>query len=316
MIRITKTAAAQLKSDAELGAHHYQMATQEVIFQGRVESLSAYLNASASTTSECALDRLVTPTLLSKETAQLRYHGEAPFAGKLQEVHCWYQGQIIQLDIAGQPACGIDLENQHIHLFSAGDFDERQNLELVTGPAMMLVLAAQGIYCLHAGCVATPMGTIALMAESGVGKSTLSAHCDTAWRQLADDILPLQLVGAGNQYQALLGQYPQLKLNNAQVAQPAGEALQLDLLVRLVKQPVSQVECKPLTKPAGMLQVIRHTVAAKLFTDQMLRAHTHIAKRLTSRVPIIEVAYPRDISLLPQLRKQLTDYLESVSLGA
>jgi hypothetical protein len=63
----------------------------------------------------------------------------------------------------------------------------------------------------------------------------------------------------------------------------------------------------------AMLQVVRHTVAAKLFDATTLREHARFAKKVSSLVPVIEVSYPRDLDKLDQLRHSIIDYLRSVA---
>jgi hypothetical protein len=316
MIRVTKPLDnSQPAANASLSAHHYSIGTMRVVFQSPVASLDAYCEGAASVIYNDLLTKLPAPKLLSTENAQLRYRGEAPFAGKMCLVECWGEGHLVQIDVAGQACCSVDLMGLHIHLRNHNAFDERLNLEVVTGPAMMLMLAHRGIYSLHAGCVKTPYGNIALIAESGAGKSTLSTHVDHNWSQLADDILPLDIVVTeeSSKHRFNLCRYPQLKLPNARTQEQIRSGAQLDLLIRLRAEPAAKIEFMPMPKTAALLEVIRHTVAARLFDNQMMRQHVRFAKRLVKTTPVVELAYPRNIEQLPALREHVLNYLKSLN---
>lgn len=321
MIRVTNESSgetAQLESAHHYTAHHYTahhytLAGQRIVFQQRVAALDAFDEGPASSTYNEMLHKLPQIRPLQTSTAKLKYRGEAPFGGQMREVECWVSGPIMQIDISGQPSCMIHPEQKHIHLLSQAPYDDRINLEVVTGPALMLMLAFLGIYCLHAGCVQTEYGRIALIAESGTGKSTLSQHVDQQWRQLADDVLPLKMVDSMplSKYGFELRRYPQLKLPGAQTAGRIRETDKLDLILRLSNREVNEVEFTPLFKTTAMLEIIRHTVAAKLFSNSMMRDHARFAKRLSSAVPVVELAYPRELEQLPELRQQIQRYLQT-----
>jgi hypothetical protein len=126
----------------------------------------------------------------------------------------------------------VDINEEHIHFLNQNSFDNRLNLEVVTGPALVILLAQKQIYSMHSGAIATPVGNIMLIAESGAGKSTLSAHVNQEWAQLCDDILPLRL-DEQNQSLEFLTSFPQLKLDGACVLDRSNVAGKLDFVLRI-----------------------------------------------------------------------------------
>ena len=77
------------------------------------------------------------------------------------------------------------------------------------GPVLLLALALQGRWGLHASAAAHGAGVFRFLGESGVGKSTLAAGLAGGWQPLADDLLPIRLPPSGPR---ILPRYPQLKV--------------------------------------------------------------------------------------------------------
>lgn len=309
MIRVTRQSVTD-----DRRAHHYSLAGLRVVFQSCVPSLAAFSEAQASDRFSEMLKELGGPSAIDRELTPPLYEGEAPLAGRMRKIQNWWSDSIIELDVDGEHLCSVDLQRKHIHLMGDFDFTDSLALEVITGPAMMLQLAYINSYTLHASAVATPFGTIAFMAESGVGKSTLGRDAGATWQQLGDDMLPLRICPDDSQsggWQFLLQDYPQLKLDDARVPHRARDQ-SLKAIFRLLPEATSSVRFKRLAKKDAMLQLIRHTVAARLFNDAMLREHARFSKRLSATVPVIQVSYPRNLEVLPQLRAELLRYLEDL----
>ena len=81
----------------------------------------------------------------------------------------------------------------------------------VLGPVLLLALALQGRWGLHASAAAHGAGVFGFLGESGVGKSTLVAGLAGVggWQPVADDLLPIRLPPSGPR---ILPRYPQLKV--------------------------------------------------------------------------------------------------------
>jgi len=277
----------------------YLIAESDVVFSEEVPALKSYYKEHR----EGMLDANLFECHQFTQD-DLRYKGMAPFANQLREVTFHRYGDCAQISIDGTPACQLLLNENRIHVINGESYDSELNLELLTGPALILLLTQQNTFCLHAAAVRTDFGNIAIVAESGAGKSTLSKHVDDAWCQLADDILPLQ-------HGQLLSNFPQLKCTNAVAQGRLKGAVNLNAIIRINPEPSSDFEFVTLSSMDAMLQIIRHTVASKLFGASLLKEHTKFAKNLASQIPVIEIRYPRDLSQLPSLRKAITNHLSS-----
>ncbi|NND82790.1 MAG: hypothetical protein HKN50_10220 [Gammaproteobacteria bacterium] len=306
MIRVTKSDRAP-QDAPRVAAQHYQFANHQVVFQTPVEPLSAFAEGAASPSFTDVLTRPVGAEVLDEDIASLEYQGKAQFANGMRDFKFWAKNKVRQIDIDGDPICRISLKERMIHVLCPGSFDDRLILEVITGPALILLAARKNTYCLHAGAVATAYGNACFLAESGLGKSTLSADGGEYWRQLADDILPIRLA----EDRAWLSDYPQLKLANAQVKNPIREDTALDLVIRLSDKPADKVSFRRMDKKESMLEIVRHTVAARLFEKKQLVAHTSFAKRMAKHIPMVEMRFPRDIERIEEVRKKVKTYLKA-----
>ena len=143
-------------------------------------------------------------------------------------------------------------------------------------------------------------GTLVLMAESGVGKSTLSRDYSDDWRQLADDMVCLEPSRT-----RICLDFPQLKLTNGASPQIVlnGEARpSITALLELRREPSDEIIIKPLDAAASLLVAAKHTVAAKLFDTYQLQNQMSELARLTQAIPTFAVHYPRDLNRLNEVR--------------
>lgn len=302
MIRITSRAPSNKQA-----ATHYAVAGQVLTSQSEVRGLSAFVDGNASSEFSALLDAYKEPELPSREGVLAHYLGQAFFEGRLRTVAYRRHGRLGQLDVGRVPTCLIDFDDSHIHVLNDEPLGEGLNFEVVTGPALVLLLAQYDVYCLHAGCVDTKAGRVGVMAESGVGKSTLSANGGDEWSQVSDDIMPF-CFNAGST-PVVMPAFPQLKLQNKVVAGFPKLASSLDYLIRLKPEASTDIQFSVLPKIDAMLQIVRHTVAAKLFDDNNLQKHASFARHVASSVTVVEVSYPRNLEQLPYLRESIVEYL-------
>lgn len=315
MIRVVSQISSIIDANQKIDAYHYKIAGQQLVFQNRVDALKRFEIGPASQSYQQILsNRKVHYERLSAANAKLIYYGSAPFENKIQDVRYWRMKHLAQVDVGGMPICQIDFSDDQISLLNMNSVDDRLNLEVITGPALITLLAKQDVYCLHAGAVTTAAGNVALIAESGTGKSTLSAHTSedvnsSQWSQIADDILPLSVDRINVKGAYLFPDFPQLKLPNSIAKNSTVKNRDLDFILRLNPKPAETIQFRPILGAESMLQLIRHTVAAKLFGDSVMRRHARFARNVSLFAPMFEVSYPRDMDALPELRKTIVEFL-------
>ena len=295
-------------------AQVYRLAGKHVLFQTACPSLKSFhvdeapveLVVEASMAVQECLDLIV-----DSNDMQEVYRGPAPFGDRVREVSYRRLENFARIELDDELVCEIDFSNDHIHLIREGGFANSINVELVTGPAMMVLLASLKTYCLHASAVSTRHGVIAITGESGAGKSTLAWQAGEGWQQLADDISPIIYEKGGVGIQ-LSSDFPQLKLDGASAPGLSLGDAKIDLLLRLNPKAAEVVTFRKLSKSEAMLQFVRHTVAVRLFDEKVMRRHTKFATYFANKIPVVELSYPRDLMQLTELREQIVDYLDQL----
>jgi hypothetical protein len=179
-------------------------------------------------------------------------------------------------------------------LWRPSDAEAGRRPELVLGPGLVLALARQGVFCLHASAVLGPRGVVAIAGPSGAGKSTLAAllSAEHGFTRLADDILPVAATHAGC---FVLPHFPQLKLAPAdQYAGGAAARLPLSRLLLLAEadaaDPVAESELSP---TATAFAVCGQVVASRLFPADLTQQALDLAAAFAERVVVRTLHYPK-----------------------
>jgi hypothetical protein len=179
--------------------------------------------------------------------------------------------------------------------------------EVLLGPALLLQLAWRSVFALHAGAIDVNGAVVAFCAESGVGKSTLARACGNDGHAVADDILPVRL----DPQPAALPCFAQLKWPasrqyalTAPARLPLKAVCMLDPMADDASAP-SRVEILPLAMPESALALVRHTVASRLFSPELLQRQLEFCRDLAAAVPVLRLRYPRRMEMLPHLHAAL-----------
>lgn len=178
--------------------------------------------------------------------------------------------------------------------------------ETVIGPVLVLALALQGVFCVHAGAVAIGDGSVAFLGQSGRGKSTLAGWLDNQRAvdcvRVADDILPLT---TGDGAPVVRPRFPQLKLPDDQQVPMALDGLALraayilDTTAEAAPTPVSS--SPPLGPADALLAIAEHTVAVRLFGPALSSRHMAFAASVAGGVPVRRLRYPRRRAALAEV---------------
>ena len=182
--------------------------------------------------------------------------------------------------------------------------------EVLHGPALVLALSMQGIWCLHASAVEKMGKTTLFLGDSGSGKSTLAAYLSgqalPGWRRVADDILPVSLVG--EKLEAKTG-FPQLKLSGKEQPArqlPASLAVERIFILKQVDETESS-GVKTLAHRQTATELLRHTAGTRLFAPDLLARHLGFCGQIVGKVPVYSLAYPHTQEALVQV-KNLLEY--------
>ena len=170
-------------------------------------------------------------------------------------------------------------------------------IQALVGPPLILALALQGIWCLHASAIEINGRVYAFLGGSGTGKSTLAAWLaqQPAIHLVADDILPVT-IHTGLMFAS--PHFPQLKLpGGKQYASglpenlPLGKLYLLEEDTRFLIQRTSSVN--------AALTIAGNTAASRLFEPILLSNHLDFCSQAASAVPVSRLMYPRQLTELP-----------------
>lgn len=159
------------------------------------------------------------------------------------------------------------------------------------GAPLALLLATRGAYLLHASAIDIGGRAIALVGESGAGKSTLArAAAEAGFVRLADDQLPVRL----GPEPAALPHFPQLKLPPAAwYPEAAPRELPIGAVVAFRHAPDQRTTLvRRLEGAAACLELVRATVAARLFGPEALARHLAAAAAAADRLAVLELRFP------------------------
>jgi hypothetical protein len=168
--------------------------------------------------------------------------------------------------------------------------------EALLGPALALALARRGVFVLHASAVVIGGGVVGFLGESGAGKSTLARLLAAeGLPRAADDLL------AVTEGPAALPHFPQLKLGAAEMASIAGLEPRYPLLGLYELAPGEEVAAEPLPPVGAAALLLKHTVAGRLFSRDLLSAHLSFVSAIASRLPVHRLTVPRRMDVGPEV---------------
>ena len=177
--------------------------------------------------------------------------------------------------------------------------------EVALGPGLIVALALHGTLCFHASAAVRNDSAVALLGESGRGKSTLAEHLRRlGWIRLADDVLPLDL--SSGEVRGL-ADFPQLKLRPAEQPVLSLVSTGLSAVVVLREAGSCELEARRLSTADAAAAFLRHTVASRLFPRCLLRHHLALCGELAESVPVVELRYPLRPEVLARAGRRVAE---------
>jgi len=229
----------------------------------------------------------------------------------LRQVECTLSDEGYRLEIAGVGVFWIAPDGSS---FRGTETDPGVPADIlshtIVGPPLVLALALQGAFCLHASAVTNRSRGVAFLGCSGAGKSTLARQLESqpglGWRRLADDALAAE---ASADQPFALPHFPQLKLGEGE--QPRldhPERLHLTaiyLLERPIAEPAGAagVELQRLSSRDAVLALMRHTVAARLFGSVLVERHLDFCVRAVEQISVYRLSYPWRPEAMPDISR-------------
>ena len=292
----------------------YEVVAQALVVDAQIPQLAGF------GTGRATLDRPVSGIGWLEFVGDIAVQGRAWVGGQWRGVRTQRIGTGFGLEVEGIGRFHVSDDGCEIVCTEADPKIDRSTLsEAIVGPCLILALALQGTWCLHASAVLSGGRLVAIVGESGLGKSTLAAFLDaqgSPWRRVADDILPFALRHDGL---TALPRFPQLKLSpDRQPSIGMPERMPLEAIYVLAPADVAAApDLRPLTKQEVALALVRHTVAARLFDRDLLAHHLDVCSQAAGLVPVRRLLYPHRLDLLADVAQLLAEDISQLpSAGA
>jgi len=295
--------------------HAYRIAGQNIASQQSVDVLRAF-----EVEPDLFDARLARPQVEAEPPSWPTRAADIAVSGWLglawRPIQCWHEQDRTLVQVDNQLLCSIGLSSGEVTVHSTGqNTPDSLLVETVLGPLLLLLLAERDIWGIHCGAVATESGVVMVMGESGSGKSTTSRYLAQEadlGSLAADDLLP---TSADGEWPMAHPRYPQLKL--PAVDQPGArlpEGVKIRAIYELERvDELSTPLLEALSKRQAALQLIRHSVATRLFRDRILAAHVTYCADLASNVSVKRLRFMHNRSHLEKLGKLIQSDLGRAS---
>jgi hypothetical protein len=232
----------------------------------------------------------------------LIHQGQGWLVNAWRNVSAWRTAEGYMLAVGGIGSFAVSADGSQIYELAAQqEASTQERDEVVLGPVLLLALALQEQWALHASAVVRADGAIAFLGESGAGKSTLARylHSQNEHRllRIADDIL---LTAPRSDGIDALPHYPQLKLPVEQWPShelPGRIEIRAAYIVNSQVTNARTVSVTPLNAKQASLALMRHTVAARLFGPELLKKHVNFCAGVAKALPIRLLTYPLEYGM-------------------
>jgi hypothetical protein len=229
----------------------------------------------------------------------------------------------------------VSADGQVVTCLPAPGVSEATSQHLYLNQVLPLVLSKQGKLVFHASAVEVGAGAIAIVAESGRGKSTLAASFAlSGHRFLTDDGL---VVEGGKDGFAALPSHPSIRLwedsEAALIPPAAGRAppvsytskarfLAGDDLVfcdtpRALRRvyflgdgSAGELTIQPLSAAQALVEWVKHSFLLDIEEQPRLASHFDQVAALANRPIHFRLDYPRHFDDLPQVRRAIIDHVQ------
>jgi hypothetical protein len=174
---------------------------------------------------------------------------------------------------------------------------------LLFGPALILNLALNHVFCFHASSFEYKGSIFIVFAKSGTGKSTIAEFFQQTYNsRIADDIVAMKNIdGVLN----LLPNFPQLKLSTENQSKQTHFNKNIKLV--FAHNSAKPTRLNKIDRFSAIKSTIKHSVATKIFSSPILANHLDFCHQLVQQTDAFELEYQHSKSSLNQLCNLLDD---------
>jgi chloramphenicol 3-O-phosphotransferase len=209
-----------------------------------------------------------------------------------------------QLSASGGGTHRITTSGSDIFCTQAESADPDFAVGMLLGPVLCTALALQGVFCLHASAALIDGRAVLFLGDSGAGKSSLADYGQQigAWQRISDDVT------ATHSGFDVLPHFPQMKLSSdAQVGRTIPEAISLASVYLLqAADDGKSLSLAPLSQREAVAALVRRTVAARVFSGDLMVRHLDYCAALAASVKVVHVVYPHRREAIGDVVKAVT----------
>jgi len=264
--------------------------------------------------------KVTTPSSINQKVdAQINESSDSIYSGpgivedKVYDISLHKSTDSYHLSINDIAEFFISNDGYHIHLLkSLVDKNSHTILSAFTGPALILALSLNNIFCIHASSIRYKGRTALFIGKSGVGKSTIAEELFSDYDSVirtSDDILPIRLGGLSVY---ALPRFPQLKLDeDAQYPKEFDEKIPVsDIFILNKEDKVDEYTITDCPSMELAENLIKQTISSVLFDNHVLKNHLELCSTTASSHKGKKVSFSHDLNKLPSLCKMILDDIE------
>jgi hypothetical protein len=250
----------------------------------------------------CILPALKSPPVIDGQARSI----EGWIGGRMSALSVVWSGEGCLLTAPGGGTYTITASGSNVFCTNADDANPDFATGMLLGPVLCTALALQGVFCLHASAALINGRVVLFIGESGAGKSSLAAYGEQieAWHRLSDDVT------ATSKDFDVLPHFPQLKLPpGAQARRDVPESLPL-AAVYLLNAPDdagAAVVVQAMSDRESTAVLVRHTVAARVFSAALLVRHLDYCATLVQNARVMRVVYPHRRETMAELAQAVIE---------
>ena len=280
----------------------YKVCGRKLISNKKISSLSAFSMTTEDENIEFGSSHLML------DDGVIIYQGISWLAEKSRRVMCAKVDQGYRIDVPEISTFFISNDGFQIIEYSDSKATiESNDIELeqiLLGPVLMLALALNELFGLHASSVRLGDRAILFTGNSGFGKSTMARHLQqkSGFYRLSDDISVISKSGSDF---VLNTDFPQLKLfdNDQKFDLPL---IKLGAVITLNRQSSNKdIGLIKLNSIDAVQVLLNHAVATQLFDKELVNLHLKFMVKLATPTPIYKLTYPNGLEKIPKIAKIL-----------
>ena len=271
----------------------YRICNRHFYTNKKIDALRAFeVKPEQFAAEDSRIDTRSRASTINEPKSQLLFTGSSWLAGKDRKLSCSRTNEGFLIKVPQVANFLIAADQARISQLNSGN-DQVSNTvfeEILLGPPLMLTLAINQLFALHASAVMVNNKAVLFVGRSGYGKSTLAHWLNelTPLTRLSDDISVLENTSKEFQF---LPDFLQMKLPDCQ--QHANTpAIELGAIVLLNRKVNETVALSQLDTLSSIQALVNHSVAAQLFDKPLAQQHLTFMSELTQNLPVYTLNYP------------------------